>query len=82
MYVSSAHFFIFIVDGGWTKWTAWSVCSVTCGGGQSKRTRTCTNPTPQYGGATCTGTGEESKRCNTDPCPGRQNTRENMYELP
>lgn len=39
------------INGGWS---AWSTKNTACGftGTQS---RTCTNPAPQYGGATCTG---------------------------
>ena len=48
-------------DGGWS---AWSACSVPCGGGT--RTRTCTNPIPSCGGANCVGVGVES--CNTQTC--------------
>lgn len=51
-----------IVDGGWS---AWSSCSATCGGGT--QTRTCTNPAPAYGGASCSGA--TSQTCNTQACP-------------
>lgn len=50
------------IDGGWT---VFGPCSESCGGGIS--TRTCTNPTPQFGGADCDG--PASIACNTDPCP-------------
>ncbi|XP_066919223.1 SCO-spondin-like [Clytia hemisphaerica] len=57
------------VDGGWTEWTDWGECSVTCGTGTQARTRTCTNPTPANGGDTCTGDTSESQDCNINPCP-------------
>jgi len=46
-------------------WTAWSTCSLTCGGG--KKTRTCTNPAPSNGGDQCVGAEEEA--CNQNACP-------------
>nr|XP_022343628.1 uncharacterized protein LOC111136803 isoform X1 [Crassostrea virginica] len=58
-----------VVDGGWTAWTVWSTCSATCGGGTQSRTRTCTNPAPQNGGADCVGTSSEQQNCNTQGCP-------------
>jgi hypothetical protein len=50
------------VDGGWTPWSA---CSASCGGGL--QTRSCTNPAPANGGATCSGSA--SQLCNTQACP-------------
>ena len=47
------------VDGGWTEWTWEDVdeCSVMCGGGtkDQERSRECSNPAPQFGGASCAG---------------------------
>ncbi|XP_029202215.2 uncharacterized protein LOC114966489 [Acropora millepora] len=59
------------VNGGYSTWTEWSDCSLSCGGGQSLRSRTCTNPRPQHGGKKCTTLGHsvETKRCNTSACP-------------
>nr|XP_034329828.1 SCO-spondin isoform X4 [Crassostrea gigas] len=56
------------IDGGWSPWSAWGKCSNTCGRGQETRTRTCTNPPPQNGGADCVGSGTESRDC--IGCPG------------
>ncbi|XP_078312803.1 coadhesin-like [Crassostrea virginica] len=56
------------IDGAWSSWGAYGTCSVTCGGGTQSRTRTCTNPTPQYGGAACPGTDTTSQDCNTQIC--------------
>jgi hypothetical protein len=41
-------------------WSLWSVCSVTCGNGNQKRTRSC--------GYACTAT--ESRTCDHPNCPG------------
>ncbi len=57
------------VNGGWTTWTDWTNCTATCGGGKQKRTRSCSNPAPQYGGSDCTGDNYEFRDCNTNECP-------------
>ena len=49
------------VNGGWS---AWSACSVACGGGI--QTRTCTNPAPSCGGTNCAGA--DTRSCNTQAC--------------
>lgn len=63
-------FHLFSVDGMWADWGSWGTCSTTCGGGNQNRTRNCTNPEPQYGGADCVGNAQDSPQtCNTNPCP-------------
>ncbi|XP_052703574.1 A disintegrin and metalloproteinase with thrombospondin motifs adt-1-like [Crassostrea angulata] len=57
------------IDGNWASWGSYDTCTVTCGGGTQQRTRTCTNPAPQYGGADCSGATSSSQSCNTNPCP-------------
>ncbi|XP_063400308.1 A disintegrin and metalloproteinase with thrombospondin motifs adt-1-like isoform X2 [Mytilus trossulus] len=64
------------IDGGWSSydvWSSWSVCSVTCGGGVTSRSRnrTCSNPVPKYGGKQCIGNEVENvtSDCNISPCP-------------
>ncbi|XP_078378120.1 properdin-like [Oculina patagonica] len=57
------------VDGGWSDWSAWGSCTVTCGGGTQTRTRTCTNPPPSNGGLPCSGPATESQQCGTASCP-------------
>ncbi|XP_022085075.1 A disintegrin and metalloproteinase with thrombospondin motifs 6-like [Acanthaster planci] len=57
------------VDGGWSAWQPYGPCSVTCGTGQKMRTRTCTNPPPEHGGQTCTGSSTEYLQCsNAQAC--------------
>eukprot|EP00105_Crassostrea_gigas_P023961 XP_011444035.1 PREDICTED: SCO-spondin isoform X3 [Crassostrea gigas] len=57
------------IDGNWASWGSYAACSVTCGGGRQSRTRTCTNPAPQYLGANCVGSTSSSQSCNTHNCP-------------
>lgn len=57
------------IDGGFTSWSLFGVCDKTCGGGVKKRSRSCKNPSPQYGGKDCEGLAEETEACNVHPCP-------------
>ena len=62
-------------DGGFSRWSFWSECSLTCGGGVQSRTRTCTNPLPQGYGEDCDGPLQETRACNDTPCPeGKDST--------
>ncbi|XP_053120701.1 SCO-spondin-like [Hemicordylus capensis] len=56
------------VDGAWSKWSPWSWCDRTCGGGRSVRTRTCTSPPPKNGGRHCPGEKYHVRVCNPQPC--------------
>nr|XP_022332685.1 coadhesin-like isoform X2 [Crassostrea virginica] len=57
------------INGGWSHWSTFSHCSVTCGGGNSIRSRTCTNPSPAHGGHSCHGDPIQTTTCRNTPCP-------------
>lgn len=57
-------------DGGWGKWSSWTVCDKGCDGGKRMRHRFCNNPFPQHGGAECPGLRHQTEDCNTEDCPG------------
>ena len=57
------------IDGGFTDWSPFGECSKPCGEGVRKRTRTCSNPPPQFDGKNCEGKAEETEACNVKPCP-------------
>lgn len=57
------------VDGGWSEYSGWSGCSVTCGRGYQKRNRFCTNPRPSNGGRPCQGSSHQTQACVKRACP-------------
>ena len=52
----------FQVDGGWSKWSQWSICTKTVSGIQT-RIRECANPEPAHGGKKCYGTRAVVRGC-------------------
>lgn len=58
-------FFHLTVNGGYTPYSDWSECSVTCGEGVRYRHRSCTSPKPQFGGRDCSHLGAP---VDTMPC--------------
>ena len=63
---------IFVVDGGYGRWSEYSSCTKSCGGGTKERRRKCNNPPPEHGGKNCSRLGltYEVVACNIKPCPG------------
>ncbi|KAM7409728.1 hypothetical protein PAMA_001291 [Pampus argenteus] len=57
------------VHGGYSEWTEWGPCSVSCGVGSQKRLRQCNNPLPANGGRHCAGSDKETRSCQGKPCP-------------
>ena len=60
----------FSVDGKFSTWSSWGVCSNQCGDGTQTRSRTCNNPTPAHKGNDCQGNAQESQTCKLKECPG------------
>ena len=62
------------VNGGYSNWTRWSNCSVTCGDGVMTRSHQCNNPSPAGPDAKdCSGLGptEGTRKCYLKPCHGK-----------
>jgi hypothetical protein len=57
------------IDGGWSEWSDNGLCDKECGGGMLIQSRTCTEPTPAFGGSGCIGDPTQSIPCNEYPCP-------------
>ncbi|KAJ8318031.1 hypothetical protein KUTeg_003122 [Tegillarca granosa] len=59
------------VDGGWSKWSEFTMCSADCGAGRMTRVRLCNEPEP-VGSASCLGYSISTKncmgKCNVDTC--------------
>nr|XP_040563549.1 SCO-spondin-like isoform X6 [Lepeophtheirus salmonis] len=56
------------IEGFWAQWGFWSSCSSTCNGGFRNRKRKCNQP--QFNGAPCLGSNDQSEHCNNDiKCP-------------
>ncbi|KAK3092788.1 hypothetical protein FSP39_007241 [Pinctada imbricata] len=58
------------VNGHWSNWHDWSICSKNCGMGTKTRVRACDNPSPANGGLNCSGSITETSQCKIKECPG------------
>ena len=70
-----------VVNGGYSDWKPYDVCSKTCGGGVQTRKRTCTNPPPSNGGKDCSRLGPDNttRKCNNQECPGNMDKWGDRY---
>ena len=57
------------IDGGWSAWSEYGLCSKACGNGLKKRTRLCNNPPSALGGKDCEGDAFEFQPCKMAECP-------------
>ena len=62
------HQFAISVVCEWSRFSDWSECSVSCGGGIQRRRRTVLVEA-ERGGRRCIGRTEETRICKTDICP-------------
>ncbi|ESO86119.1 hypothetical protein LOTGIDRAFT_148194, partial [Lottia gigantea] len=66
---------------GWSKWSDWTGCSVTCGTGQKQRTRKCLNSKDSKD---CKGNDKQTEICSLTDCPGmilsKSNENRNVTE--
>jgi len=72
------------VHGGWSQWSAYSLCSTSCGQGTQTRSRNCNSPTPSVNGEFCVGPQYSSRTCTENyGCIGWSYTRthHNTLEL-
>ena len=56
------------IQGGWSSWTNSTPCSSRCADGTQTRVRSCTRPTPAYGGEDCIGDSKETVHCGSNSC--------------
>lgn len=58
------------INGGWSSWGSWGpTCPCGSTTATQTRTRSCTNPSPQYGGNQCSGSSSNTQACAYTPCP-------------
>ncbi|XP_074865901.1 netrin receptor UNC5A isoform X3 [Carettochelys insculpta] len=56
------------VDGGWSGWSRWSLCTLDC---THWRSRECSDPAPRNGGQACQGAELETRNCTSELCSHR-----------
>ncbi|KAK7101588.1 hypothetical protein V1264_019947 [Littorina saxatilis] len=57
------------VDGAWSTWSEFTLCSATCGPGVKRRVRACDSPSPANGGKECPGSPVLTRKCEMTKCP-------------
>ena len=63
-----------MIGSGWGPWSDWGSCSITCDGGEQKRSRRCHFPNPDDKDSGCNqhgSTEEQSRRCGNKICTRR-----------
>lgn len=72
------------VDGGWSTFSNWSTCSVSCGDGvgMQVRNRICNAPVPEFNGRECIGESYEVKHCSEALCSATTTNSPSVKEIP
>ncbi|KAF7405380.1 hypothetical protein HZH66_004286 [Vespula vulgaris] len=67
-----------VVDGGWSRWSAWSICGSDC---THTRRRSCDEPPPSHGGRSCQGKDISVANCTGGICNenGFKDTTMNVF---
>lgn len=60
-----------LVHGGWSLWSDWGSCSVSCDVGMQRRDRSCNNPYPARNGYHCFGDSRDDRICMSVACAGK-----------
>ena len=66
------------VHGNWGQWTAWTSCSLSCGGGTRTRMRLCNAPSPGFNGRHCAGPAKQIDYCNREACESKYISETNL----
>jgi len=69
------------INGGWSGYGSYGSCSKVCGSGTKTRSRSCNNPAPQFGGASCSGSSTSSTSCNTNRCATKSDVEAHVKSL-
>ena len=59
---------VFLVDGGWSDWSPWSLCHPRCGPGFTHRIRECNRPEQKGAGRHCVGDRQLTEQCKLREC--------------
>ena len=68
-------------NGGWSNFGSWSTCKCSGQSGTQTRTRRCNSPTPSCRGAACSGSHQETGRCDGECCPVTHGGWQDIGEL-
>lgn len=72
-----------IVNGGWSPWSEFSECTVSCNGGSRFRKRICNSPKPDPDGIPCNvADATQHVPCNEEKCPSCPHLKRGFGNVP